>query len=109
MWTLPSRNAGTATVLERVPTIDAEMPKDKLPEGYEGEMPVPKWQDYRYEVKLLRNADGRWYITDLEKLSIAPPMNYVLPGETTEAPIASPGAEPTVSPVITQIPQTPLP
>lgn len=111
MWTLPWKDTGTATVLERVPTIDAEMPKDKLPEGYKGEMPVPKWEDYRYEVKLLRNADGRWYITDLEKLEKAPPMNYVLPGETTPSPIESPDVTPAGSPTQTPIgaQQTPQP
>lgn len=90
----PWENKGTATVVERVVGLYTDNPE----EGAQ----TPKWEDGKYELKFVRNEEGRWYIDEMVMLETVLPSPTLpiltLPPGYTPKPTPTPQTSPTSTP-----------
>lgn len=97
VFAYPWENTGTATVVERVVGIVTDVPQSEE----ESTPELPEWVDAKYELKLIRDEEGRWHIDQMNMLETALPsptlpLLTLPPGYTPKpTPTPSPSSTPT--------------
>ena len=94
----PWDEKGTATVVERVLILNQEAPAAGEAGGN-----APVWEDGRYELTFVKNAEGRWYIdemllTEKPEPSNTLPLLTLPPGYVTPSPSPTPSLTPSPTP-----------
>lgn len=84
----PWSSAASMKIIERVTSIDGELPSDSWPEGTTEESDIiepPAWEDSEYELKFKRDESGRWFISEVKYIGQAPAQK----AKFTPAPFAT--------------------
>lgn len=73
VWCWPWENEAVATVTERVPKIEGELPRDKMTDAQraatKGKLLPPSWRGGKYEVEMVK-MDGVWKIASIVTLEV---------------------------------------
>jgi hypothetical protein len=75
MSVAPWSSAASMKIIERVTSIDGELPTDRWPEVTTEESEIvkpPVWEDSEYELKFKRDDSGRWFTSEVKYIGKAP-------------------------------------
>ena len=92
----PWQNNVTVIATERIPYINGEYRRERIPENAPDDFDTapPQWQDGRYKITLIRN-DNVWKITKMELIE---PLEKVMPAVASPSPSPSQTSVPSPSP-----------